>query len=158
MASCVDSMQSSITQTAEAIELKVSAQDIVSTLNSQLLISGNRIELNTDGKIIINGTNFKVDANGKITAKDATLSGTMTAGSDSSYKIELKNAAANFYYQGTKVGQIDISGQDLIEIHSDRRVTVGRNNTYISMPTDDHMYINARNDIIFDCSRLYFQS
>lgn len=79
------SLSSRITQTADAIALKVSKSDLVSELNSQLLITGNKIELSTDGKIIINGTNFSVDANGHMEAHDAVLYGSVTSTYTDSY-------------------------------------------------------------------------
>lgn len=68
-----DVVSSSIHQTADKIQLKVSAEDLVGTLNSQLTIESNLIHLYSDGKIVIEGENFNLDADGYITAVGAIL-------------------------------------------------------------------------------------
>lgn len=70
----VSQMQASITQNASAINAKVSKGDV----SSQLSIEHDQIILSS-GRLIISSGNFQIDAQGNITAKSATLSGTIGA-------------------------------------------------------------------------------
>jgi len=67
-------LSSTIAQTAEAIELKVSKGDISSSLS----VESGQIKL-ASGRLIINSGNFTIDASGNIKATNADLSGKIGA-------------------------------------------------------------------------------
>ena len=77
-------LSSRITQTANSIELKVSKDSIISTINQSaesIAINANKISLSgktinlTSDNIIIKSTNFSVDTTGKITATSGEIGG-----------------------------------------------------------------------------------
>jgi peptidyl-tRNA hydrolase len=77
-------LSSRITQTAEKIELKVSKDSIISSINQSaesITINANKISLSgktinlTSDNIVIKSTNFSVDKNGVITAKSGEIGG-----------------------------------------------------------------------------------
>jgi len=72
-------VSSSIKQTSDSIELKVSKGDV----SSQLSIESDQIRLES-GRLIIESGNFQIDEDGYITAKGATLSGNLTCISSTS--------------------------------------------------------------------------
>ena len=90
-----DVVSSSIHQTADQIQLKVSAEDLVGTLNSQLTIASNLIHLYSDGKIVIEGENFNLDANGHMTAAGATLKSERSL-SGNTYGITIADGKISF--------------------------------------------------------------
>lgn len=63
-----DALSSRIDVNAQQILLKVSTDSLVSSMNSQLQITGNSINLTT-GHFTIDSTNFKVNASGDVTIK-----------------------------------------------------------------------------------------
>ena len=144
------SLSSQITQTASQISAKVSTSNLVSTLNSQLLITGNKIELNSDGKIIINGTNFKVDENGHLTANYADIKGNITSEASDGSKTLISQGTIAFYLSGDLMGSIEtglgtIVGGNSIEFlctNNTDSLYVGYDLTGIEI-TKDYLYLNA---------------
>ena len=149
----ISSMTSSIEQTAKQITFKVSESDLVTSLNSQLTIASNRIELNSDGKIIINGTNFKVDANGKLTANGAEITGKLTSGTNSGYKIVVDEGQIKSYYNGSQKGYISSAADGWIHVSGNTGVSMtngsasviiqDNNQITLTSPSDIYMYGNA---------------
>lgn len=71
-----NSLSSRITQTAEAIDLKVSKGDV----SSQLSIESGQVTLSSN-RFVLNATNCSISADGTISAKNVDLSGKITASS-----------------------------------------------------------------------------
>ena len=93
-------VSSSIRQTAESIDLKVSKGDVT----SQLLLETDQITLES-GRLVITTGNFQLDANGHMTAVGATLSGGNSQGSS----VDIEAADISFKYNGSEIGYISTS-------------------------------------------------
>lgn len=108
-----DVVSSSIHQTADKIELKVSATDLVGTLNSQLTIASNLIHLYSDGKIVIEGENFNLDADGYLTAKGATLENADIISNNAyHYGVKINDGKIGFTRNDVEGASIKYSGYD----------------------------------------------
>ena len=101
------------TITDQQIASKVSKGNVSSEISQeagQITISSNRL--------VINSTNFKLSADGTIQATNATLSGTVIAGSDNlgtKKKIVIENGEITGYNQGVQQAKLEI-GNGLFNI------------------------------------------
>lgn len=101
------------TITDQQIASKVSKGDVSSEISQeagQITISSNRL--------VINSTNFKLSADGTIEATNATLSGTVIAGSDnlgSKKKIVIEDGEITGYNEGVQQAKLEI-GNGLFNI------------------------------------------
>lgn len=93
-------VSSSIRQTADSIDLKVSKGDVT----SQLLMESDQITLES-GRLVISSGNFQLDANGHMTAVGATLSG----GNSTGASVDIESSDITFYYNNSEIGSISTS-------------------------------------------------
>lgn len=106
-------LSSRITQNANSITTKVSKGTVSSEISQeagQITIKSNRLQ--------IDSTNFKLSTDGTITATNANLSGTLTAGSDTTgtkKKIIIKDGTITGYNAGSQQAQLEI-GNGLFNI------------------------------------------
>lgn len=91
----VETLSSSVTQTAQQIELKVSKGDI----SSQISIETGQVSIGSN-RLVIDSTNFKLDGSGEVTAK-----GTITSESGS-YKNSIHGGGMYLYADDNEVGYI----------------------------------------------------
>ena len=70
--------QSEILKNRNSITLKVSKNDVLKQLNSELKITGNSIDLTT-GHFTVNSTNLQITSDGTLTAKNGVFSGKLEA-------------------------------------------------------------------------------
>lgn len=112
-----DGMQSSITQNAEQIELRVAKDDVISSINQsaeQIEIDANRISLNgktialTGDDITIESTNFNVDTEGNATMRSANITGGNIEMLDSNQDkvVTLNGDGIKFYTNGEPIGSV----------------------------------------------------
>lgn len=99
--------ESTITQTASQVALKVSKGTVSSEISAeagQITISSNRL--------VINSTNFQLAADGTITATDAILSGTLTTSKTyvgDTYETVIDDGAVTFKFNDDVIGYIQSS-------------------------------------------------
>ena len=110
--------QSEILKNRNSITLKVSKNDVLNQLNSELKITGNSIDLTT-GHFTVDSTNLQITSDGTLTAKNGVFSGKLEAatgtfaGSVISDNIYVGNAASNAafrHYLSGSNGTIELSG------------------------------------------------
>ena len=102
----VDGHTASITQNANAIALRVKTADLVSEINA----SSGTISMRSN-RFTVDSTNFKLTAAGNITANNATLSnasvtGSLKSGVDSSWTTQITGGKVNFSNAGILVAQL----------------------------------------------------
>lgn len=123
----ITSMQSSITQMAGQIELKVNNNGVIASINNSgeaVTINANKIALTGNGiiELINTGTttikaakisleglvtankNFSIDTSGNVTANNGTFTGTVTTTSGA-LSSKLTSGALYFYYNSIQVGR-----------------------------------------------------
>lgn len=116
--------ESSIKQTAEQIVLKVSKEDLVKDLNSELKITGNSIELTT-GHFSVNASNLSIDSNGNLRCSNGEFSGKITAitGKIAGFSIEGNSLSATGDDTEIRFGnyQMDRNGATFKNVEIDER-------------------------------------
>ncbi len=97
--------QSEIVQNRNNITLKVSKNDVLNQLNSELTVTGNQIKLTT-GHFTVNATNLTITSDGTLTCKNGVFSGKLEAATGTfagslsaasgTFKGDITGATGNF--------------------------------------------------------------
>lgn len=101
--STMNTMQSSITQNANNINLKVSKANLVSEINQ----SAGTITLNSN-RLVINSDNFKLTSNGTVTASNVELDGSLkTTSADNTFYTYIHAGVIETFYNSKRVAYIE---------------------------------------------------
>lgn len=109
----IETMQSSITQTASQIALKVSKGEV----SSQLSVESGQIKL-ASGRLVIESGNFQVDSNGYLTCYGADIRGTVTAGNINSAYVYMHDSRIVGHYNGGSRTNDEDSDASFIEFNN----------------------------------------
>lgn len=137
-------VSSQIRQTAKEIQLKVSANEVVSAIN----LSADAIKLETAGRLIITSGNFQVDENGNVTANNARLTGanidgTLTTGGATGSKIQIDAGAIKGFYNNAQLFTIQSTYDS-----TNRAAELSINSTYVDISASESVSINAKTIIL----------
>lgn len=129
--SAITQARASITLNTQQIELKVSKDSIVSTINqSAEAISINANKISLEGLTTING-NFKILTDGSLETKNGKFAGTLISDSSTS-AIEINNGAQMYYavVSGAKAWSCTIKSGDNPDHPMDTALEFSKNGTF----------------------------